>query len=127
MSECIVFVLYWNIYLLNNDAFGVKMRITESKLREVIRSVLIEGEKDLNNEDKNIKKKIEHLSQEESEEYVNWNKIKERDKAKKLDGYSELINWEKKWLESSEIAQEVVNKNIFFYKLRGLIGDYMDS
>ena len=103
------------------------MRITESKLRSVIRSVLIEGEKDLNNEDKNIKKKIEHLSQEESEEYVNWNKIKERDKAKKLDGYSELINWEKKWLESSEIAQEVVNKNIFFYKLRGLIGDYMGS
>ena len=48
------------------------MRITESKLRELIRSVLIEGEKDLN------KKK--------------WEKIKKLKRAQELDGYSDLEN-----------------------------------
>ena len=50
------------------------MRITESKLRSVIRSVLIEGEKDL----KHYEKK--------------WEKIKKSKRAQELDGYDELKN-----------------------------------
>jgi len=49
------------------------MRITESKLREVIRSVLIEGKE----------KGLKYYKEK-------WKKIKTSEKAKSLDGYEEI-------------------------------------
>ena len=86
------------------------MRITESKLRSVIRSVLIEGEKGL----KHYKKK--------------WEKIKTSEKAKILDGYEEIAEAEEiakaAKAEEAEEAEEI--KKIKLNSLRGFILDYED-